>query len=459
MRVNASHTSQTCARCGTRTLGQLVSLGTASSVSARLAPVTWLTPTQTQLRWSSPASPPAASPSKRRRRPGGEHLCAWSGYRRRRRGERCLNGRWIVKCAAPMGKSYTDPVLATPREHSPGRVHGRRLLGEPRAGRLGLGRGPGRPFAAGAEASLTNQRMEIRPSSRRCGPRRSARGPQRLDLRRQLLPRPVVGELAGTGWINRQKKPVANRDLWEPLISVTGAGPRDHLHLGQGPQRRPDERRRRPPGGGGLADPAAPAPATAPRGRRARPGRPARPVGTPACPAAGWSPSSATGPRSSAATARTRWRPGSATAGRDPGGQEGAAPRPVDADRPAARGGAAGGGGGPRGRRPLRGRPALPGAGEPWPSSSRDRYADLIRHAGAAVLLERTAPDSKQKFGAALARRDAWLARHADEALVVWDGKDPALGQAGPLARGQPRRRRLDRRPQRLTRRLSGRGR
>ena len=64
-----------------------------------------------------------------------------------------------------------------------------------------------------------------------------------------------------------------------------------------------------------------------------------------------------------------------------------------------------------------------------WPSSSRDRYADLIRHADAAVLLERTVPDSKQKFGAALARRDGWLAKHADEAIVVWDGKDAALGK------------------------------
>jgi uncharacterized phage-like protein YoqJ len=64
-----------------------------------------------------------------------------------------------------------------------------------------------------------------------------------------------------------------------------------------------------------------------------------------------------------------------------------------------------------------------------WPSSSRDRYAELIRHAGAAVLLERTVPDSKPKFGAALARRDGWLAKHADEALVVWDGQDPALGK------------------------------
>jgi ribonuclease HI len=64
-----------------------------------------------------------------------------------------------------------------------------------------------------------------------------------------------------------------------------------------------------------------------------------------------------------------------------------------------------------------------------WPSSSRDRYADLIRHADAAVLLERAVPDSKQKFGASLARRDGWLAKHADEAIVVWDGQDPTLGK------------------------------
>lgn len=64
-----------------------------------------------------------------------------------------------------------------------------------------------------------------------------------------------------------------------------------------------------------------------------------------------------------------------------------------------------------------------------WPSSSKDRYADLIRHADAAVLLERAVPDSKQKFGASLARRDGWLAKHADEAIVVWDGQDPALGK------------------------------
>ena len=30
---------------------------------------------------------------------------------------------------------------------------------------------------------------------------------------------------------------------------------------------------------------------------------------------------------------------------------------------------------------------------------------------------------------AALSRRDAWLARNADEAIAVWDGEDPAIAK------------------------------
>src|SRR5207237_5709174 len=54
---------------------------------------------------------------------------------------------------------------------------------------------------------------------------------------------------------------------------------------------------------------------------------------------------------------------GARSPGRDPGRQEEAAPRPVAADGSAPRGRAAGRRGGPSGRRPLRGRAALPGAG------------------------------------------------------------------------------------------------
>jgi hypothetical protein len=38
-------------------------------------------------------------------------------------------------------------------------------------------------------------------------------------------------------------------------------------------------------------------------------------------------------------------------------------------------------------------------------------------------------PETKQAAGGALARRDAWLARNAHEAVVVWDGDDARLGR------------------------------
>ena len=45
------------------------------------------------------------------------------------------------------------------------------------------------------------------------------------------------------------------------------------------------------------------------------------------------------------------------------------------------------------------------------------------------MLLQRDPPDTKQKAGAALSRRDGWLVRNADEAIVVWDGQDEYVGR------------------------------
>jgi hypothetical protein len=45
------------------------------------------------------------------------------------------------------------------------------------------------------------------------------------------------------------------------------------------------------------------------------------------------------------------------------------------------------------------------------------------------VLLQAKKPDTKQQAGAAIARRDAWLARHADEAVVVWNEQEPFVGR------------------------------
>jgi ribonuclease HI/uncharacterized phage-like protein YoqJ len=64
-----------------------------------------------------------------------------------------------------------------------------------------------------------------------------------------------------------------------------------------------------------------------------------------------------------------------------------------------------------------------------WPEPSRERFRALRDQARDVITLEKKEPTSKQKAGAALARRDAWLARNAAEALLVWDGIDPALGK------------------------------
>lgn len=64
-----------------------------------------------------------------------------------------------------------------------------------------------------------------------------------------------------------------------------------------------------------------------------------------------------------------------------------------------------------------------------WPEPARRRYGELLEGAGATVLLQAAPPRSKQQAGGALARRDAWLARHADEAVVIWDQEDAGVGR------------------------------
>lgn len=64
-----------------------------------------------------------------------------------------------------------------------------------------------------------------------------------------------------------------------------------------------------------------------------------------------------------------------------------------------------------------------------WPATSQRRFRELIAKADDMVLLQKKVPASKQQAGAALARRDAWLARNAAEAILVWDGEDAALGR------------------------------
>jgi uncharacterized phage-like protein YoqJ len=71
-----------------------------------------------------------------------------------------------------------------------------------------------------------------------------------------------------------------------------------------------------------------------------------------------------------------------------------------------------------------------PEADKPWPSDARTRFAELVAAADVALTLEKKAPATKQLAGAALARRDAWLAKQVDSAVVVWDQEDDAVGRS-----------------------------
>jgi ribonuclease HI len=66
---------------------------------------------------------------------------------------------------------------------------------------------------------------------------------------------------------------------------------------------------------------------------------------------------------------------------------------------------------------------------EVWPAESRAHFATLLAAARDVLVLQKRKPESRQQAGAALARRDAWLARHVEEAVVVWDGDDARLGR------------------------------
>src|SRR5690606_26304714 len=64
-----------------------------------------------------------------------------------------------------------------------------------------------------------------------------------------------------------------------------------------------------------------------------------------------------------------------------------------------------------------------------WPEASRERFRDLLEEATATVLLQKKVPESKQRAGEAMRRRDAFLARNASEAILVWDEEDRFLAQ------------------------------
>lgn len=285
-------------------------------------------------------------------------------------------------------------------------------------------------YASGAEDPSTNQRMEIAAA---------------LEAVRALSGELVVvsdstyvvncfrdrwweGWLA-RGWLNKARKPVANRDLWQPLVELV--------------QERGDVGFRWVKGHSGdvmndLVDRLAVEAASTQQGRSGE-GRPAGlgPADAPgrATPAgdvpaghlvaiAGHRPPELGGYDANPVADRVRTKLGEILAatsevrpelvvltglglGAEQLGAEAAAAADV----------------------PYVAVLAFPGQESVWPEARRRRYEQLLAGAASQVVVQAKAPATKAQAGVALARRDAWLARHADEAVVVWDREDPIVGR------------------------------
>ena len=296
-------------------------------------------------------------------------------------------------------------------------------------------------FASGAEARTTNQRMEIAAALEAV---RALEGELEVASDSTYVvncfrDRWWEGWVA-RGWVNSARKPVANRDLWEPLVELVRA--------------RGDVRFRWVKGHAGdpmneLADQLAVEAARTQQGRSGE-GRPEG-LGVGDAPAGGLrSGTSSTGARAGEAVVPKGHLV--VVAGHRPPQLGGYGANPVaerirgklaeilaakrklhpdlvvltglglGADQLGAE--AAGDAG-----VPYVAVLPFPGQEAVWPEPSRRRHGELLAGADDTVLIQATAPKSKQQAGAALARRDAWLARHADEAVVVWDGDDAGVGR------------------------------
>ena len=64
-----------------------------------------------------------------------------------------------------------------------------------------------------------------------------------------------------------------------------------------------------------------------------------------------------------------------------------------------------------------------------WPRPSRERFAALRSGARATSTMTPKPPATKQAAGKAAGDRDRWLAANCDAAIVVWDGIDRSLSQ------------------------------
>jgi ribonuclease HI/uncharacterized phage-like protein YoqJ len=290
---------------------------------------------------------------------------------------------------------------------------------------------PGGAFAAGPAAQTTNQRMEIQAVLEAV---QAIDGPVEVVSDSTYVvncfrDRWWEGWLA-RGWLNKAKKPVANRDLWEPLIDLYRIDPRrftfrwvkghsndpmndivDRLAVEAARTQQPRKGDSPPTTLGAPDAPNANEDPRVPVGRRVVVvgHRPPELGGYDENPIA----AAVRNQLAAILEAKKQLHPDLVVmTGLGLGAEQLAAEAAVRAGVP------------------FVAVLPYPDPDSVWPATSRTRFAELLAAAQSTVLLQMKVPESKQLAGAALARRDAWTFRHADEALVVWDGEDPVVGRA-----------------------------
>jgi len=71
----------------------------------------------------------------------------------------------------------------------------------------------------------------------------------------------------------------------------------------------------------------------------------------------------------------------------------------------------------------------FPNPDSKWPPDSRARFADLVEGAASLITLDKSSPRSPRMAGQSLSRRNTWMADVAHEAIVVWDRGDPWMSR------------------------------
>ena len=298
---------------------------------------------------------------------------------------------------------------------------------------------PDGAYASGAEARTTNQRMEIEAA---------LEAVHALEGRLEVVSDSTYvvncfrdrwweGWLA-RGWVNKARQPIANRDLWEPLIDAVRAEPgrvrftwvKGHSSdaMNDLVDRLAVEAARTQQGRRGQGAPELLGPADQ-RAAGARSSAPS--ANAPAAPdghlllVAGLRPPGLGGYGRNEVADRVRRKLAEIMAakkelhpdlvvltGMGLGAEQLAADAALEAEVP------------------YVAVLAFPGQDAVWPAAARERFQRMLDKAHAQVLLQAASPASRQAVAGAMSRRDEWLARHADEAILVWDCSDAAVGRS-----------------------------